>query len=77
MNKTLGMNELINDSLKYLTCFISGWISIFEQISWMNDSKTNIFSHLSPSGGVTMSSIQTFSQCEKTPESFIYFNTDW
>ncbi len=28
---------------KYFTCFISGWISILEQISWMNDSMTNTF----------------------------------
>ncbi len=28
---------------KYFTCFITGWISGFERISWMNDSMTNTF----------------------------------
>ncbi len=28
---------------KYFTCFITGWISVFERISWMNDSMTNTF----------------------------------
>ncbi len=26
---------------KYFTCFITGWISVFEQISWVNDSMTH------------------------------------
>ncbi len=41
---------------KYFTCFITGWISIFERISWMNDSMTNTFlnSYLLPPSGETM-----------------------
>ncbi len=26
---------------KYFTCFITGWISVFERISWINDSMSN------------------------------------
>ncbi len=35
------LNEWFNDSLTDFTCFITGWISVFEQISWMNDSMTH------------------------------------
>ncbi len=28
--------------IQWLTCFITGWISVFEQISWMNDSMTHL-----------------------------------
>ncbi len=27
----------------YFTSFITGWFSVFEWISWMNDSMTNTF----------------------------------
>ncbi len=38
-------NAELNDSMTHsrFTCFITGWISVFERISWMNDSKTNTF----------------------------------
>ncbi len=35
------LEEWFNDSLIDFTCFITGWISVFEQISWMNDSMTH------------------------------------
>ncbi len=39
--------EFMNEMIQWLkiTCFITGWISVFEWISWMNDSKTNTFSN--------------------------------
>lgn len=36
------------------SCFITGWNSIFEQISWMINDKYIFNSHLSPPGGVTV-----------------------
>ncbi len=51
----------INDSMthSYLTCFINGWISVFERISneWFNNKY--ILSHLSPPSGEMMQSTQT------------------
>ncbi len=35
------LEEWFNDSLTDFICFITGWISVFEQISWMNDSMTH------------------------------------
>ncbi len=35
------LDEWFNDSLTDFTCFITGWISVFEQISRMNDSMTH------------------------------------
>ncbi len=48
----LDESAVLNESLewmiqwlthKYFTCFIAGWISGFERISWVNDSMTNTF----------------------------------
>ncbi len=42
----IGLSEGFNECLKDFTCFITGWISVFEQISWMNDSMTHSLTSL-------------------------------
>ncbi len=47
---------------KYFTCFITGWVSDLEQISWINDSMTNTFfnGHLSSPIDETIQSTQSY-----------------
>ncbi len=43
LHESVYLNESLEWMIQWLTCFVTGWISVFERISWMNDSMTHLF----------------------------------
>ncbi len=42
LDESVFLNESLEWMIQWLTWFITGWISVFEWISWMNDSMTHL-----------------------------------